>query len=81
MSSFFGLDLADLESLKVEYLACLKAIATAGQSYTIGGRQFTRPDINSVKDLLKEVQEAIDLKKGKRVRRVYADFSRSRGNV
>ena len=79
--AFFGLSAADLETMKAEWLACLSAIATAGQSYTIGGRTFTRPNLNEVKDMIKDINDAIDLAAGRRVRRVYPDFSQSRGNT
>lgn len=57
---FYGLDAATLATLKTNYIACLNAIAVAGQSYSISGRSFTRADIKEVSQMLAEVQAAID---------------------
>ena len=57
---FYGLDAATLATLKTNYIACLNAIAMAGQSYSISGRSFTRADIKEVSQMLAEVQAAID---------------------
>jgi len=78
---FFELSVDELQSLRAKYLACLEAIATAGQSYTIGGRQFTRADLTVVSTTLAEINNALERKQGRRIRRVYTDFSRSRGNL
>ena len=55
---FYDLTAAELATLRTEYLACLSAIAVAGQSYTIGGRQFNRANLKEVKDTLAEVVAA-----------------------
>jgi hypothetical protein len=62
--AFVGLTLAQLQTLQTEYLACLSAIATAGQSYTIANRQFNRAHIGEVKDLLAEINHALALTSG-----------------
>jgi hypothetical protein len=76
--TFFGLPLATLESLQLKYLACLEAIAVAGASYSIAGRQFTRASMSEVKDTLRELQVAIDNAKGNRIKRVVTAFATQR---
>jgi hypothetical protein len=56
---FVGLSLAQLQTLQTEYLACLSAIAVAGQSYTIANRQFNRAQLDDVKELLGEINHAL----------------------
>lgn len=71
---FYGLDAATLATLKTNYLACLNAIAVAGQSYSISGRSFTRADIAEVSQMLAEVQAATDRLNGTRTTQVYPRF-------
>jgi hypothetical protein len=59
--TFVGLDLADLTALKTEYVKCLTAIATAGQSYSIQGRQFNRANLADVQNTLSEINYALGL--------------------
>jgi hypothetical protein len=73
--SFHGLPLATLESLRAKYLECLEAIAVAGASYSLAGRQFTRANLGEVTQTVKELQSAIDAANGTRVRRTRAVFS------
>ncbi len=56
--SLVGLDAATLASLKTEYTSCLLAIANVGQSYSIGGRSFTKADGPFVRDMLAEITYA-----------------------
>lgn len=74
--TFFGLDLATLTELKAEYVACLKAIAVAGQSYSISNRNFTRANLADVKDTIAELQAAIDYAQGKYVSTTLPNFRR-----
>lgn len=60
IDAFYGLDAATLSSLKTKYVECLEAIAVAGQSYTVAGRQFNRANIAEVSQLIAAVQSAID---------------------
>lgn len=55
---FLFLPAATLTSLATKYTACLEAIAVAGASYSIGGRTFTRADLNAVSDILAEITYA-----------------------
>ena len=68
---FFGIDAATLQTLKTNYLNCLTAIATAGQSYSISGRVFTRADIEQVSNTIREIQQALDRASGRRVTQLY----------
>lgn len=56
---FVGLPLATLQQLQTDYTACLTAIAVAGQSYTIAGRQFNRAQLDEVKEMLGEIVYAL----------------------
>lgn len=72
---FFGLDASTLATLKTNYVACLQAIAVAGQSYTISGRTFTRANLKEVAQMLAEVQAAIDRAAGNRTTQFYPNFN------
>lgn len=72
---FFGLDAATLATLKTNYVACLQAIAVAGQSYSISGRTFTRANLKEVSQMLAEVQAAIDRAAGNRTTSFYPNFN------
>lgn len=74
-STFFGLPIATLEELRDEYVDALKAIATNGVSYSIGGRSLSRANLTEVKDTLADILSAIDRASGTRRRTLYADFS------
>jgi len=76
--SFFGLPLANLQSLQTQFIACLEAIAVAGASYSIAGRSFTRANLSEVSQTLKELQAAIDNVNGTRVKRVVSAFPTQR---
>lgn len=51
---------------------CLTAIATAGQSYSISGRTFTRANIAEVAQMVMEITAAINYNSGTRTTQVYA---------
>jgi hypothetical protein len=74
-STFFGLPIATLEELRDEYVDALKAIATNGVSYSIGGRSLSRANLTEVKETLADILSAIDRASGTRRRTLYADFS------
>jgi len=61
---FFGLPSATLTTIQNNYIAVLTGISTAGQSYSLGGRMFTRANIAEVRQTLLEVQRAIDRANG-----------------
>lgn len=72
---FVHLDLATLTAMQTQWTACLAAIATAHQSYSIAGRSFTRANLAEVSQTVGEIAYAISRKNGTVVRTVYADFS------
>ena len=76
--SFFGLPVATLEELLNDYVACLKAIAVAGASYSIAGRSFSRANLNEVSQTIKELQAALDAANGRRIKRVVTAFASQR---
>ncbi len=76
--SFFGLPLATLQELQTDFIACLKAIAIAGASYSIAGRSFTRANLAEVSQTIKELQAAIDSASGNRVKRFVSTFPTQR---
>lgn len=72
---FFGLDTATLTSLQTSYIACLTAIATAGASYTIAGRQYTRANLGDVQQALAEINAALTRNAGTGVTQTFGRFS------
>lgn len=74
-STFFGLPIATLEELRDEYVDAIKAIATNGVSYSIGGRSLSRANLTELRDTLADIIAAIDRSSGNRRRTLYADFS------
>jgi len=72
---FYGLTTAQLNTLQTNWLACLNAIATAGQSYTIAGRQFNRAHIGEVQQVLAEISAALARNAGTNTTQTFARFS------
>ena len=73
--TFYGLPLATLQQLQTDFTSCLTAIAVAGQSYTIMGRQFNRANLPEVRDTLAEIQAAITRAQGTSVTKTFARFA------
>jgi hypothetical protein len=61
---FFGLPVATLTTMQTNYIAVMTGIATAGQSYTLSGRAFTRANLPEVRQTLVEIQRALDRANG-----------------
>ena len=74
-SDFFGLPVATLEELRDEYVAAIKAVATNGVSYSIGGRSLSRANLTEMRNTLGDIQAALTRASGSRRRALYADFS------
>ena len=72
---FVALDVATLTAMLTEWRACLTAIATAHQSYSIAGRSFTRADLAAVSEMVAEIAYALKLNSGGLTRTVYSDMS------
>lgn len=66
--------------MKAEWIACLKSIAIAHQSYSVAGRSFTRANLTEVRNTLGEIIYALNIATGGAsggvVREVYSDLSR-----
>ena len=75
--AFYGLPLSTLQTLQTSYIACLTAIATGGQSYSISGRSFNRGSLEEVKAIIAELQSAIDRAQGNRTTQTYPMFTQS----
>ena len=73
--AFFGVDSATLATLLTQYTACLVAIATAGQSYTIQGRQYNRAQLEEVRATIAELQAAINRAANTATTQTFARFS------
>lgn len=72
---FRGLDSATLLQMRTEWLACLQAIAVLGQSYVFANRNFTKANLQEVKDTVGEINYALNLASGLTVSTTYADMS------
>lgn len=72
---FYGLSTATLTSLQTSYIACLTAIATAGASYTIASRQYTRANLEDVRQTLAEINAALERNAGTGVTQTFGRFS------
>lgn len=70
---FVHLSDADLAEMATDWKACLKAIATAHQSYSIAGRTFTRANLLEVSKMVSEISYAQNLRTIQRV--IYPDMS------
>lgn len=75
VGKFVSLDVDTLTAMLTEWRACLTAIATAHQQYSIAGRSFTRADLAQVSDMVAELSYALKLNSGGLVKTVYSDMS------
>ena len=74
-TDFFGLPVETLQELRTEYIAAIKAIATNGVSYSIGGRSLSRANLTEMRNTLGDIQAALDRASGNRRRTLYASFN------
>jgi len=72
---YLALDVPTLTTMLADWQACLKAIATAHQSYSIAGRSFTRANLSEVSKQVAEISYALKMNTGGLTRVVYADMS------
>jgi hypothetical protein len=77
-SDFYGLPVATLTELRDEYVNAIKAVATNGVSYSIGGRSLSRANLTEMRNTLGDITAALDRASGSRRRTLYADFSGAR---
>ena len=75
VSDFYGLTAAQLTTLQTNWLACLNAIAVAGQSYSIAGRQFTRANLKEVSEIIGAIGLALARVNGTRTTQTFANFN------
>jgi len=71
---FIGLDSATLTTLKTQAVAALSAILT-NQSYSLNGRSVTRANLAEVKDMVGQVQAALDISTGNTAEVTYVQFN------
>lgn len=71
---FYGLDSATLATLKEAYVNAIVAVATAGQSYSISGRSFTRADLRELNETLAEIIAAQNYANGTATTQTYPRF-------
>lgn len=72
--TFYGLDSATLATLKDAYVNAILAVATAGQSYSISGRAFTRADLAELNSTLAEIIAAQNYANGTGITQTYPRF-------
>lgn len=72
---FIHIPLATLTTMLADWQACLTAIATAHQQYSIAGRTFTRANLIEVSEMVGEISYAKALAEGSITRTTYSDFS------
>ena len=72
---FFGLPVATLNTMMTNWTAVLTGISTAGQSYSLGGRSFTRAHISEVRQTIMEIQAALDRANGVRNTFTFANMN------
>jgi hypothetical protein len=65
--AFVGLTAAELATLRAQVLEALVAVLNVGQSYSIGGRSFTKANLPELKDMLSEINYAQGLLNGNTV--------------
>lgn len=73
-NAFIGLDIGTLQTLKTEAIACLRAIML-NQSYALNGRTLTRANLNDVRDMIGQLQAAIENAQGLTSSRTYVAFN------
>lgn len=71
---FIGLDTATLTTLKANAVTCLSAILV-NQSYSLNGRTLTRANLSEVKDLIGQLQAALDQATGATSDTTYVNFN------
>jgi hypothetical protein len=74
-SDFYGLPVATLTELRDEYVAAIRAVATNGVSYSIGGRSLSRANLTEMRNTLGDVMAALDRASGSRRRTLHASFA------
>lgn len=74
-----GLSATDLTTIKNAALQCIVAGAIRGINYSIAGRAYTFPSLESAQKMLGEAQYALDVLNGVRSSSVRVNFNSSLG--
>jgi len=74
-----GLDAADLEAIRDACKGCIIAQTVRGVSYTIAGRSFSFPSLESAANMLQEANYALGLLSGTFAQVVRANFNPGMG--
>tara|TARA_R110000868_G_scaffold59271_3_gene181964 strand:- start:6254 stop:6514 length:261 start_codon:yes stop_codon:yes gene_type:complete len=77
--SFVGLEAADLIEIRDACKGAIIAGTVRGISYTIAGRSFSFPSLESASSTLQEASYALGLLQGTRSNQVRANFNPSTG--
>jgi hypothetical protein len=77
--SFIGLEAADLVAIRDACKGAIIAGTVRGISYTIAGRSFSFPSLESASSTLQEASYALGLLQGTRSSQVRANFNPSTG--
>jgi len=75
VNAFVGLESADLESIRDACKGAIVAGTVRGISYTIAGRSFSFPSLESASDTLQKALYALSLINGTRSNNVRANFN------
>lgn len=62
--TYKSLPAAMLTEMQNEFATCLREIVTAGKSYMINNRSYTRADMKEVSEQLEAINTAISLQSG-----------------
>jgi hypothetical protein len=75
---YYGLDLATVTQIRTDTLNAIEAILKTGASYSIGGRQLTRANLQELQNTVMECTAAINRLSGprSRINRTFPDYSR-----
>ena len=74
-----GLSSTELTEIRTAAVTCIIASSVRGVSYSIAGRSFSFPSLESAQDLIQECNFASGLLSGARTMNVRANFNRSIG--
>ena len=77
--TLIGLDASELQEIRTVAKQCLIAGAVRGLNYTVAGRTFNFPSLESAQSLLGEANYALQLLTGQRTTMVRANFNPALG--
>jgi hypothetical protein len=77
--AFVGLSTDEINTIKAAALQAIVAASVRGISYSIAGRQFSFPNLESCRDILQECNYALGILNGQRSSYVRANFNSALG--